>query len=27
LLCDEIGYSHITKQKNEIPKQIKFIEA
>jgi len=26
-LCDEIGYSHITKQKNKIPKQIKFIEA
>jgi len=27
LLCNEIGYSHITKQKNQIPKQIKFIEA
>lgn len=27
LLCNEIGYSHITKQQNDIPKQIKFIEA
>jgi hypothetical protein len=26
-LCDEIGYSHITREQNQIPKQIKFIEA
>jgi len=27
LLCNEVGYSHITKDENQIPKQIKFIEA